>query len=746
MSFTRSITYLANDSRIACLTSSSLDILDVISGAVIYSINLNEENDCAVSVEFAFVKGGTRIATIGTPSLAIRIWEAETGEMLAELKGHTDKVLSLTGSDGGKWLASCSTDLTVRVWDMDQGTTEVVLVGHKDVPTSVAFSSDGMCLVSAAHDGEVRVWHVATGRGVHVIPCPELQPAVRASFSPTDLHVACSFSTGVVKVWDAQTGAEAGAIGRASYPSSNGLRLGGPVPHFLFALDGSKIFTTHGTVVHSWSLTSWGHIAQWKGHSDSITSITMSLDGSCLASTARDGTIGLWDPNGGHHVATLQGHRGVVQSAAFAHDGSALTSSSSDSTLRVWRTTGAPTSSLMGGTLSGLPLSIHPTIEEPAMKSKTPLSTKVSTVVYSRDSLRVAVGTRDHRLRVWDILQDKDVLLEVHFSSSFDSSLAFSPDGIHIAMAQVDPATKNGGLGLIVCNTEDGSLVTNIHVEGNEPRPFRWCAGVIAWSSCGDLLAHATQTQLQIISSSKGSQVITRELEVASVRRSQEPDHVAFLKGEAASWIVVTYREYFSSCIIIYNGSDLAQIHTIHQAEMSPVTQAIGPGQETYQGCPDHTQLSPDGGFLARFVGRLGDIDVYDVRNSIMQPFRITQAKRTSSFVLSKSGQFLVTFGVETGILAWQRGLEERIFLDKVPDDISNFVFYVLRGRDVLRFSQSSETATRRAHRVCIFPSSVSLCGPRPLALFKGLPTSERPHRVAVMTDDDQLISVEFTM
>lgn len=90
-----------------------------------------------------------------------------------------------------------------------------------------------------------------------------------------------------------------------------------------------------------------GHIAIWKegqaqpdkvldGHGGPVAALTVSPDGTLLASASWDHTVRLW-PLAGGTPRVLEGHAQNVNGVAFTPDGSALVSAGYDATLRVWR-------------------------------------------------------------------------------------------------------------------------------------------------------------------------------------------------------------------------------------------------------------------------------------------------------------------------------------------------------------------------------------------------------------------------
>jgi WD40 repeat protein len=54
----------------------------------------------------------------------VKVWDAQTGQELLTLKGHTNLVTSVAFSPDGQRLVSGSADDTVKVWDASLGETE----------------------------------------------------------------------------------------------------------------------------------------------------------------------------------------------------------------------------------------------------------------------------------------------------------------------------------------------------------------------------------------------------------------------------------------------------------------------------------------------------------------------------------------------------------------------------------------------------------------------------------------------
>jgi len=100
----------------------------------------------------------------------IRLHDAETGELIATLKGHTASVRSLDFSPDGRRLVSGGDDRAVRIWDVETAQLLSSFVNYEGAVASVAFSPGGDSVASVAFppgedsvaplrgDGTVRIW------------------------------------------------------------------------------------------------------------------------------------------------------------------------------------------------------------------------------------------------------------------------------------------------------------------------------------------------------------------------------------------------------------------------------------------------------------------------------------------------------------------------------------------------------------------------------------------------------------
>ncbi|KAK3824095.1 MAG: WD40-repeat-containing domain protein [Linnemannia elongata] len=116
----------------------------------------------------AYSPNGQRLI-LGSGFSSVYVWDLQSEEPNAELKGHTDAVHSIAFSPCGKWLLSGEKDSTIRLWQPQPGwgdnwTCAFVIEGCSEAIECLAWNPKGglMEFVSGSADGSVRVWKIST--------------------------------------------------------------------------------------------------------------------------------------------------------------------------------------------------------------------------------------------------------------------------------------------------------------------------------------------------------------------------------------------------------------------------------------------------------------------------------------------------------------------------------------------------------------------------------------------------------
>ena len=86
-----------------------------------------------------------------------KVWDAQSGQELLTLSGHSNLVLSVAFSPDGGRIVTGSEDKTAKVWDA-QGGKELFTLRVGSPVNSVVFSPDGTRIVTGSDDGKARVW------------------------------------------------------------------------------------------------------------------------------------------------------------------------------------------------------------------------------------------------------------------------------------------------------------------------------------------------------------------------------------------------------------------------------------------------------------------------------------------------------------------------------------------------------------------------------------------------------------
>ncbi|KAI9009220.1 WD40-repeat-containing domain protein [Hyaloraphidium curvatum] len=278
-------------------------------------------------------------------------------ELVAELKGHLDRVWNLAWHPSGRLLASCSGDKTVRLWAQDATGTWVatnVLDGmHKRTVRSVCWSPDGEHLASASFDATTGIWEKGMDREYECVATLE---------------------------------------GHENEVKSVGYSAGG---NLLATCSRDKS-------VWIWEVeddTDFSCLSVLQEHTQDVKMVCWHPNEELLASASYDDTIRIWRENRNNDdwmcSDTLEGHTSTVWAVDFNADGNHLASVSDDLSLRIWKRYGP-------GNARGIPTPRNEPRWRTVMAKPDAHDRTIFGVSWSKVHGRIATCGSDNRIRVWE--------------------------------------------------------------------------------------------------------------------------------------------------------------------------------------------------------------------------------------------------------------------------------------------------------------------------------------------------------
>ncbi len=246
--------------------------------------------------EITFAPNGKVFAVGAKATSTVRLFEAATGQLLAELKAQ-DKWLSVGAlhvqfSPDSQTVAVQNLGNKVRLWDVKTGTLKTTLVNSGDMLFAVAFSPDSQTIATASYEKPaINLWEVETGR---------LQQSI------------------VLPVKD---------------------YAGGGVAHLAFSPNGKLLAASDYRRIFFWNTDSRKLIGTLIGHKGTIYRLAFSADGQTLATASSDETAKLWDVETHQEKATLVGHQNKVVNVFFSPDGRTLITESDNKVVMFWDAT-----------------------------------------------------------------------------------------------------------------------------------------------------------------------------------------------------------------------------------------------------------------------------------------------------------------------------------------------------------------------------------------------------------------------
>ncbi len=274
---------------------------------------------------------------IGGHSGDVQIWDIQSLKLNKSLPVGGYYVWDVPWSPNGKLLAIASHDDcsgcfgSVEIWSIGGRLMTTIQGTHPDGARSVAWNPDSNRLATISVGGLLRIWDVDTGS--NLISIGEVGDGynsdadVDIDWSPSGKFIAsANGSWDTVSIWDSNTGR-----GIANYHNQ-----GGVVNVVSWSPD-EKYLATSGSsgLVVIWDIET-GNPKVLLEHENNVSSVAWSPDGKILISGSSDGDVRLWNSDTGSLITEFKGHTGKVQMLEWSPNGLFLASASDDGLVILW--------------------------------------------------------------------------------------------------------------------------------------------------------------------------------------------------------------------------------------------------------------------------------------------------------------------------------------------------------------------------------------------------------------------------
>jgi len=352
-----------------------------------------------------FSPDGKRMVTAAIDNIA-KIWEIETGRLLANLKGHKDSIYYANYSPDGKKIITSCWDGTAKIWDANSALMLADLTGHTDKVYVAQFSPDGKKALTSSHDATIKVWDAATGKLLQDLK-GHTKPVWIAWFSPDGKKIISASEDSTAKIWDVATGKMLADL--------RGHRF--EVLSIEFSPDGKKAITAAGdSTAKIWDAETGILLKDITVHKEQMRVAHFSPDGKKFVTASDDGDVKIWDAKTYSVLINIRGKRefkvdqgayyfDFARAANFSSDGKKLLTVYRDSATNIW------------DVQSGKLLTHVNRGDE-----------YVNDVFFSKDGKRFALALAGAHVEIYDWTKG-DLVTDIKGKAEFTQWLSYSPDG-----------------------------------------------------------------------------------------------------------------------------------------------------------------------------------------------------------------------------------------------------------------------------------------------------------------------------
>lgn len=254
----------------------------------------------------------------------IKIWSLSDGKRKQTLTGHTDSVNALAIVPAGDLLASASRDKMIRLWSMPSGRF-IRSFQAQSMIDAMTVTPDGKTLITGSWDKPIRLWSLPGGK-LEKNLFPKQGYVHALALSPDGKLLASGGSDKKVTLWSL-------ADGKIQHSLEGHT---GKVGSLCFSADGRQLASgSWDKTIRIWNVADGSARETLAGHTAGVDALAASRS-SWFASGSWDQQIKLWAWADGTQGHTLTGHQDKVQCVTISPDGSTMASGDRQGVILLW--------------------------------------------------------------------------------------------------------------------------------------------------------------------------------------------------------------------------------------------------------------------------------------------------------------------------------------------------------------------------------------------------------------------------
>jgi ribosome assembly protein SQT1 len=216
------------------------------------------------------------------------VWDSTSGQLLKELPGHADSVVSIGFSHDGKYVASGGMDGIVNVSSMESENV-IKLQGPNEV-IWIRWHPRGNVLLAGSEDGTIWMWSIPSGNCMHVFS-GHSESVTCGDFLPDGKYIISASADGSLIIWNPQTG-----IATFKFNGLDSRFHQAPITCLSLSFDNQMAITgSQDGSIKLLHLTQKKIMASFDSHTDSIEGLCFSSNLNYAVSGSVDGKICIWD-------------------------------------------------------------------------------------------------------------------------------------------------------------------------------------------------------------------------------------------------------------------------------------------------------------------------------------------------------------------------------------------------------------------------------------------------------------------